>query len=76
MGTGAASSFDLRSLQAGYRLRVTDDTQLTWLPNICRRDFIQNVPRGVYSSLSSRFKQLPPGTAVIVAALLDFSGVG
>jgi len=62
------SSFDLRSLQAGYRLIVTDDSQPTWLPHISRKDFIQNVPSGpVYSSLfPTTFSQLPPGTEVVV----------
>jgi hypothetical protein len=61
----AVSSLDLRSLKAGYHLRVTDDTQPTWLPNISRKDFIRNVPRGRYLSLSPTFKQLPPGTEVV-----------
>lgn len=60
-------SFDLRSLNAGYRLRVTDDTQPTWLPRISRKDFIRNVPTVPgYSSLSTAFGQLPPGTEVVV----------
>jgi hypothetical protein len=59
------SSFDLRSLKAGYHLRITDDTQPTWLPNISRKDFIQNVPGGRYLSLSPTFKQLPLGTEVV-----------
>jgi hypothetical protein len=60
------SSFDLRSLKAGYHLRVTDDTHPTWLPNISRKDFIQNVPRGSYLVLSPALNQLPPGTEVVV----------
>ena len=61
------SSFDLRSLRSGYRLRVTDDTEPTWLPHISRKDFIQNVPRGPgYSPLFTAFSQLPPGTEVVV----------
>ena len=64
-GGPSVSSFDLRSLKAGYHLRVTDDTQPTWLPNISRKDFIRNVPRGRYLSLSPTFKQLPPGTEVV-----------
>src|SRR5437660_1342198 len=52
--------------QSGYHLRVTDDAQPTWLPNISRKDFIQNVPRGAYSTLSPAFNQLPPGTEVVV----------
>jgi hypothetical protein len=62
----SVSSFDLRSLQAGYHLRVTDDRQPTWLPNISRKDLIQNVPRGGYLFLSPAFNQLPPGTEVVV----------
>jgi hypothetical protein len=66
LGVGKAS-FDLRSLRAGYHLRVTDDSQPTWLPHISRKDFIQNVPTGPgYSSLSTAFSQLPPGTEVVV----------
>ena len=64
-GGPSVSSLDLRSLKAGYHLRVTDDTQPTWLPNISRKDFIRNVPRGRYLSLSPTFKQLPPGTEVV-----------
>lgn len=60
------SPFDLRSLQAGYHLRVTDDSQPTWLPSISRKDFIQNTPRGAYLFLSSTFKGLPPGTELVV----------
>src|SRR5262249_54382052 len=30
----SVNSVDLRSLRAGYHLRVADDTQPTWLPNI------------------------------------------
>jgi hypothetical protein len=62
----SVSSFDLRSLQAGYHLRVTDDDKPTWLPNISRKDFIQNVPRGSYLFLSPAFKQVPQGTEVVV----------
>jgi hypothetical protein len=62
----SVSSFDLRSLQVGYHLRVTDDTEPTRLPNISRKDFIQNSPRGAYSFLSPTFKRLPPGTEVVV----------
>jgi hypothetical protein len=62
----SVGSFDLRSLKAGYHLRVTDDTHPTWLPNISRKDFIQNVPRGSYLSLSRTFKRLPPETEVVV----------
>jgi len=65
VGGPSVSSFDLRSLKAGYHLRVTDDTHPTWLPNISRKDFIRNVPGGIYLSLSPRFKQLPPGTEVV-----------
>ena len=61
----SVSSFDLRSLKAGYHLRITDDTQPTWLPNISRKDFIQNVPGGRNLFLSPTFKQLPPGTEVV-----------
>ena len=61
-----ARSFDLRSLRAGYHLRLTDDTQPTWLPKISRKDFIQSLPIGPYSPLSSTFKQLPPGSELVV----------
>jgi hypothetical protein len=64
-GSGAAHSFDLRSLKAGYHLYVTDDTQRTWLPNISRKDFIQNVPGGTHLPFASRFKRVPPGTEVV-----------
>ena len=64
-GGPSVSSFDLRSLKAGYHLRVTDDTHPTWLPNISRKDFIRNVPGGTYLSLSPTFKQLPPGTEIV-----------
>jgi hypothetical protein len=65
VGGPSVSSFDLRSLKAGYHLRVTDDTHPTWLPNISRKDFIRNVPGGRYLPLSPTFKQLPPGTEVV-----------
>jgi hypothetical protein len=65
VGRPSVSSFDLRSLKAGYHLHVTDDTQSTWLPNISRKDFIRNVPGGTYWSLSPTFKQLPAGTEVV-----------
>jgi hypothetical protein len=65
VGGPSVSSFDLRSLKGGYHLRVTDDAHPTWLPNISRKDFIRNVPGGIYLSLSPRFKQLPPGTEVV-----------
>ena len=65
VGGPSVSSFDLRSLKAGYHLRVTDDTHPTWLPNISRKDFIRNVPGGTYLSLSPTFKQLPPGTEIV-----------
>jgi hypothetical protein len=58
--------FDLRSLRAGYHLRLTDDTQPTWLPKISRKDFIQSLPIGPYSPLSSTFNQLPPGSELVV----------
>jgi hypothetical protein len=62
----SVSSFDLRSLKAGYHLRVTDDTHPTWLPNISRKDFIRNVPGGAYLPLSPTFKQLPPDAEIVV----------
>ena len=65
VGGPSVSSFDLRSLKAGYDLHVTDDTHPSWLPNISRKDFIRNVPGGRYLSLSPTFKQLPPGTEVV-----------
>ena len=66
VGGSSVSSFDLRSLKAGYHLHVTDDTQRTWLPNMSRRDFIRNLPGGAYSSLSLTLRQLPPGTELVV----------
>ena len=67
LGQGFTHPFDLRSLQAGYHLRVTDDSQPTWLPHISRKDFIQNVPTAPgYSSFCTAFSQLPPGTEVVV----------
>jgi hypothetical protein len=61
------SSVDLRSLRAGYHLRLTDDTERTWLPTISRKDFVQNVPRLMgYLSLSEAFNQLPAGSEVVV----------
>jgi hypothetical protein len=62
----SVSSFDLRSLQACYRLRVTDGTQATWLPNISKKDFIRSAPRGAYAPLSPTFKQLPPDAEIVV----------
>jgi hypothetical protein len=60
-------SFDLRSSNAGYRLRVTDDAQPTWLPHISRKDFIQNIPTWPgYSSFSTALSQLPPGTGLVL----------
>lgn len=64
-GGPSMSSFDLRSLKAGYHLRVVDDTQPTWLPNIGRKDFVHNLPRGQYSYLSPTFERLPPGTELV-----------
>ena len=61
----SVSSFDLRSLRAGYHLRVIDETQPTWLPNISKKDFVENAPRGRYLPLSAAFNQLPPGTEVV-----------
>jgi hypothetical protein len=66
VGGPSVSSFDLRSLKAGYQLHVIDDAQPTWLPNISRKDFIRNAPRGTYSPLSPTFKQLPPGAEIVV----------
>lgn len=59
-------SFDLRTLRAGYHLRLTDDTQATWLPNISKKDFIQSLPIGPYSPLASALKELPPGSELVV----------
>ena len=59
-------SFDLRSLRAGYHLRLTDDTEPTWLPKISRKDFIQSLPIGPYSPFSPSLKQLPPGSELVV----------
>jgi hypothetical protein len=61
------SSVDLHSLRAGYHLRLTDDTKPTWLPNISRKDFVQNVPRaGGYLTFAQAFNQLPAGSEVVV----------
>ncbi len=62
----SVSSFDLRSLQAGYRLRVTADTQATWLPDISKKDFIRSLPRGAYTQLAPSFNHLPPDTEIVV----------
>jgi hypothetical protein len=61
----SVSSFDLSSLRAGYHLRLIDDTQPTWLPNISKKDFVENAPRGRYLPLSAAFNQLPAGTEVV-----------
>lgn len=61
------SSVDLRSLRAGYHLRLSDDTHPTWLPNISRKGFVQNVPRLMgYLTFSQAFNQLPAGSEVVV----------
>ena len=61
------TSVDLRSLRAGYHLCLTDDTKPTCLPNISRKDFLQNAPRvGGYSTFSHAFNQLPAGSEVVV----------
>jgi hypothetical protein len=61
------SSVDLRSLRAGYHLRLCDDTHPTWLPDISRKDFVQNVPRLMgYLTVSKAFNQLPAGSEVVV----------
>jgi hypothetical protein len=65
-GARSASSYDLRSLQAGYHLRVTDDSQATWLPNVSKKDFIRSLPRGAYAPLSPTFKQLPSDAEIVV----------
>jgi hypothetical protein len=66
-GPTLVSSVDLRSLRAGYHLRLTDDTRPTWLPNISRKDFVQNIPRaGEYLTFSQAFNQLPAGSEVVV----------
>ena len=61
----SAQSVDLRSLRAGYHLRVTENTQPTWLPNISKEDFIRNLPGGRYRYLSPTFKRLPAGTELV-----------
>jgi hypothetical protein len=66
MKGSSVSSFDLRSLKAGYHLHVVDDKQATWLPDISRRDFIRNVPRGTYTALSPTFEQLPIDAEIVV----------
>ncbi|HEY7000306.1 MAG TPA: hypothetical protein VH330_01080 [Candidatus Udaeobacter sp.] len=65
-GTPSVSSFDLRSLQPGYRLRVIDDTRATWLPNISKADVVRGGPRGAYAPLSPTFKQLPANAEIVV----------
>jgi hypothetical protein len=66
-GPAAVSSVDLRSLRAGYHLRLSDDTRPTWLPNISRKDFVQNVPRLMgYLTFSQAFNQLQAGSEVVV----------
>jgi hypothetical protein len=66
-GPALVSSVDLRSLHDGYHLRLTDDTRPTWLPNISRKDFVQNVPRVAgYLTFSQAFNQLPAGSEVVV----------
>ena len=66
-GPTLVSSVDLRSLRAGYHLRLTDDTKPTWLPSISRTDFGQNIPRaGGYLTFSRAFSQLPAGSEVVV----------
>jgi hypothetical protein len=62
----AVRPFDLRALRAGYRLRLTDDTQPTWLPNISRKDFIQSLPIGPYSPFASALKELPQESELVV----------
>ena len=66
-GSMLVNPVDLRSLGAGYHLRLTDDTQSTWLPDISRKDFVQNAPRlGGYQTFFRAFNQLPPGSEVVV----------
>lgn len=66
-GPALVGSVDLRSLRAGYHLRLSDDTHPTWLPNISRKDFVQNVPRLMgYLTFSQAFNQLPAGSEVVV----------
>ena len=66
-GPALVGSVDLRSLRAGYHLRLGDDTRPTWLPNISRKDFVQNVPRLMgYLTFSPAFNQLPAGSEVVV----------
>lgn len=66
-GPALVSSVNLRSLRAGYHLHLADDTHPTWLPNISRKDFVQNVPRvGGYLTFAQAFNQLPVGSEVVV----------
>ena len=66
-GPTLVSSVDLRSLRAGYHLRLTDDIRPTWLPSISRKDFVQNIPRaGGYLTFAQAFNQLPAGSEVVV----------
>jgi hypothetical protein len=64
-GGPSLSSFDLRSLRAGYDLQVTDDTHPTWLPNLSRKDFVSNLPTGKYLYLSKTFNRLPAETELV-----------
>lgn len=58
------SYFDLASLRCGYSIHLSDHRQ-TWLPEISKKDFLQNLPRGSYLPLASRFKKLPFGSEVM-----------
>lgn len=61
------SSIDLRSLNAGYHLRLTDNSQPTWLPNISAKNFVLNAPRiAGYETFSEAMNKLPPGTEIVV----------
>jgi hypothetical protein len=66
-GPPSTSSVDLRSLRAGYHLRVSNDTRPTWLPDISRKDFVHNIPQlWGYLPLAPAFNRLPPGSEVVV----------
>jgi len=64
--TGAPSVFDLRLLQRGYHLHVADENQRTWLPVISKKDFDEHAPGERYFALRPAFKQVPPGSEVVV----------
>ena len=59
-------AFDLGLLERGYQLHVVDESQRTWLPVISKKDFDAHAPGERYLSLRSAFRQVPPGSEVVV----------